>query len=123
MSERERFEAAVGDEYPLERDSVGNYNYRDQGAIDAWQGWQAAMANDHRRSVQDSEDLAARLLQVKEKLSPAGSLLEAVAIQKSEDIIDALNWSSGKCAEGGTAGAFGELLEQGRKLRESQAAS
>lgn len=59
MNDRERFEAAVKDDYDLSRDSDGNYRHRD--AADAFWGFTAALASDPRRSVENMEDAIAAL--------------------------------------------------------------
>lgn len=120
MTNRERFEEHVrkGDyRHRLER-------YSENGPITGyintvvemmWRAWQAALASDQRRSVQDMEDA----------IAGANLFLDAViangihaAIPTSAALRDMLLWflKSRDIAEDASA-AFDDFIEKGRKLR------
>jgi len=118
MSERDRFENWARDVGHTHLDRFENFSgpgdYVDHMVRDEWTGWQAALANDPRRSVQDVEDALAG---VEYALSSAGGTVYAPPLRACRDL---LQWFLHRLDVKGNPVEM--LAQKGRELREAKEA-
>jgi hypothetical protein len=130
MTNRERFEQWLHSEYEscgtslggdFRRDDAGDYILSEIQV--RWDVWQAAMANDQRRSVQDMEDAITAGVQMYKDFRCERAVDDAL-IQAA--IVGTLRWATGvepTEKHFNATAMMNAAVDAGRELRESQPAT
>lgn len=116
MTNRERFEQhAEAEGLDLTRDGD---DYDSNETNDVYRGWQAALASDTRRSVENARDVLACLRDFARQDIEQGDTDSATRTAK---IIDAIMYMVGDELPPDEAAMYRDVAAEGRKLRENAA--